>query len=147
MFGKRREAPTVIGPGASIEGAVRVTGALHIDGEVRGTVEAKGSVSIGPRGVVDGEVHGESVAVAGNVFGVVYATGHLHMLDSGHVRGDVFYDTIQIDRGGGVDGRMTRVDEEQRALPETTQEGDEESGEQVAEVAELAAAGGRMRGA
>jgi cytoskeletal protein CcmA (bactofilin family) len=107
MFGKktpRSAEPTVIGRGAVIEGDVRASGPLQVDGHIDGTLKVEGQVSIGPNGVVTGELSADEVVVGGRVEGALTARGLLHVTAGGHVRGEVRYGALQIDRGGILDG-------------------------------------------
>lgn len=107
MFGKKAASaaePTVIGRGAVIEGKVRASGPIQIDGHVDGALLIDGSVSVGPSGAITGEVAADDVVVGGRVQGKVLARGHLHVASGGSVRGEVRYGSLQIDRGGLIDG-------------------------------------------
>ena len=65
MFSKKPVAePTVIGEGAVIEGNIRASGRVQIDGRLEGKLEVDGSVSIGPNGAIIGEVIADELALA-----------------------------------------------------------------------------------
>src|SRR5687767_12607172 len=117
MFGKKRGVPTVIGEGASFEGTLRLRGALHVDGVVDGNVVIDGSLSVGPQGVVRGDVTADGVSIAGRVEARVAARGHLHMLPGGVLRGDATYQTLQVDSGGVIEGHTLREDVEPARAP------------------------------
>jgi cytoskeletal protein CcmA (bactofilin family) len=109
MFSKSNERATaettVISNGTCIEGKMRARGTVQIDGEITGTVEVEGQVSVGPDGRVNGEIVGDNVAVGGRVKGKVTAHGHLHVVKTGVIEGDVYYGSFEIDRGAQLDGR------------------------------------------
>jgi cytoskeletal protein CcmA (bactofilin family) len=111
MFGSKSEEPTVIGRGAVIEGTVRIRGRVQVDGRVDGVLEVEGTLSVGPEGRISGEVTAEDIAVGGEIEGKVTARKHLHVVRTGKVRGEVRYDTLQIDRGAVLDGRTLHGDE------------------------------------
>lgn len=117
MFSKKVDGATVLGAGDRIEGTVVIRGRLHIDGEIRGDIEADGEVSIGPDGRVEGEVRAQNVSVAGAIEGTVIARDHLHMLPTGAVRGDAYFQSLQVDRGGVIFGRTASTDELETASP------------------------------
>jgi cytoskeletal protein CcmA (bactofilin family) len=104
MFGSKPAEPTVIGRGTVIEGIVRTSGRIQIDGQIDGTLEVDGHVSVGPNGRVTGEVVADDLVVGGRVEGRVTARKHLHVASSGSVRGEVRYGTLQVDRGAVMDG-------------------------------------------
>jgi cytoskeletal protein CcmA (bactofilin family) len=108
MFGSKRTAvssePTVIGKGTVIEGTIRVSGRVQIDGHVDGSLIAEGHVSVGPTGSVMGEVVAAELAVGGRVEGKVSVRDHMHIAPGGIARGEVRYGSLQVDRGGVIDG-------------------------------------------
>ena len=110
MFGKKNAEPTIIGNGTVIEGKVSVSNGIQIDGRVIGNVESNENVSVGPEGVIEGELIGGDIAIGGRVEGRVTARGHLHMVSSGAVIGDVFYNSIEVDRGAVIAGRTEHLD-------------------------------------
>jgi cytoskeletal protein CcmA (bactofilin family) len=107
----RTSEPTVIGKGTVIEGTVRVTGRVQIDGKIDGTLIAEGHVSVGPEGSILGELTAGELAVGGNVEGRVSVRGHLHIAPGGTARGEMRYGSLQVDRGGVIDGSTAHGDE------------------------------------
>ena len=120
MFGKRQQAATaitVIAAGTTVEGTLRVRGMVQIDGAIEGTLIADGQVSVGPEGRIVGEVTADTLSVGGKVDGTLHARGHLHVLASGSVRGNARYTSLEIERGGVMDGNASRV-EDLKSVPE-----------------------------
>jgi len=116
MFGKRQQtaassAITVIAAGSIVEGTLRVRGMVQVDGTIDGTLIADGHVSVGPEGCIVGEVTADQLSVGGKVEGKIHAKNHLHVLASGAVRGNARYTSLEIERGGVMDGNASRVDE------------------------------------
>lgn len=104
MFGNKPAEPTVIGRGTVIEGTVRTSGRIQIDGQIDGTLEVDGHVSVGPNGRINGEVIADDLVVGGRIEGKATARKHLHVASSGAVKGEVRYGTLQVDRGAVMDG-------------------------------------------
>jgi cytoskeletal protein CcmA (bactofilin family) len=116
MFGKKSKTnaatePTVIGRGTAIEGTVRVTGRVQVDGQIDGSLVAEGHVSVGPSGVILGEVVAHELVVGGRVEGKVSVTELLHIAPNGIARGEMRYGSLCVDRGGVLDGSTARGDE------------------------------------
>lgn len=112
MLRKRDVGQTVIGQGTVIQGTLRVEGSIHIDGRVEGGVEAEQMVSIGPKGVIVGELKGsQEVIVGGLVEGQTTVKGHLHVRSGGTVRGEVIYQSMEIAKGGAIEGRSRTLDQ------------------------------------
>jgi len=111
MFGKRSKpaSTTVIAAGSAVEGKLLIHGAVQIDGAVNGAVIAEGSVTIGKDGRVLGEVEADTLSVAGRIDGIVRVRGHLHVLASGQVQGHARYASLEVERGGVMDGSASRA--------------------------------------
>ncbi|MDH5670749.1 MAG: polymer-forming cytoskeletal protein [Myxococcales bacterium] len=113
MFGSKSADPTVIGRGAVVEGNIWAKGRVQVDGEINGSLNVDGQLSIGPEGRVNGEVIADDVAVGGEVEGRVTARRLLHVVASGKIRGEVCYESLQIDRGAVLDGRTAQGDSQE----------------------------------
>lgn len=115
MFGKRQRltagSTTIIAAGSVVEGTLRVRGMVQVDGTIEGTLIAEGHVSVGPEGRIVGEVTADQLSVGGTVEGTILARNHLHVLASGSVRGDARYTSLEVERGGVMDGSASRVEE------------------------------------
>ncbi len=114
MFRRKSEPPrppTVIGPTGTFEGTIRADEDLLIEGRFIGTIESKGTITVGPQGEIHGDVSGGSVIVAGRIEGTVSAIDRLHMKAGGRIKGDARYGTMQVDQGGIIDGRTTKIDD------------------------------------
>ena len=113
MFGKRQTANaiTVIAAGSSVVGTLRVRGIVQVDGTIEGTLIAEGHVSVGPEGRILGEVTADELSVGGQIEGKLFAKGHLHVLSTGRIRGEARYTTLEIARGGVMDGRASHVED------------------------------------
>lgn len=94
-----------------VEGTLRVKGMLQLDGTIQGTLIAEGHVSVGPDGKVLGDVQADNLSIAGRIEGTVNARGHLHVLASGVVQGGARYASLEVDRGGVMDGRASRFED------------------------------------
>jgi len=109
-----------IGEGARVDGTLRFSGRLEIDGTVAGSVIAEGDgsseVVVGPKGLVQGEISAATVAIAGTVQGPVRATLRLDVLSGARLVGDVTYRDLQIQHGAVVEGSLKANEGEQVAL-------------------------------
>jgi len=91
----------------------RFTGGIHIHGHVEldvvGTGDASTAISISENGEVDGNIQADDVFVAGTVHGNVSATGHLRLMPTAEIRGDVEYSTLDIADGAIVQGAARKL--------------------------------------
>ncbi len=95
MFGKkktstaRRDATTYIGIGMKIEGKLRCTGSIHIDGDVDGDIDCQSDVSIGPSAVIVATIHAATATVNGRVEGNLFTSDQLEVFSEGHIVGNI----------------------------------------------------------
>jgi cytoskeletal protein CcmA (bactofilin family) len=122
MFGKR--PATLVGPSTSFRGTIECAADdMLIDGRFEGTIESSAHVLVGESGEVVGDVIAEAVTVGGRVKGAVVARQRLHMLSTGSVEGDASYGTLEVDRGGVIEGRTIKVSGERASsAPDTSRQ-------------------------
>lgn len=117
MFGKRDESKpqgridTLIGAGTLVEGNIRFTGGLRIDGEVKGNVEAADGASasmlvLSEQARVEGIVAVAHLVTNGTVVGQVSVLECLEMQARSKIVGDVEYSLIEMHQGAVVEGRL-----------------------------------------
>ena len=101
---------SLIGAGTRIEGDVRFSGGLRIDGEVKGNVYAEKSsdstLVISEQAQVEGEISVAHLVVNGTVVGPVFAAETLELQPNAKVTGDVEYTTLEMQQGAVVQGRL-----------------------------------------
>lgn len=100
------EPSSIIGPGMSVIGDCKTTGAIHVQGRVEGDVEAGAAVVVGKNGVVRGDVSAEDAVVSGRVEGNLAISSRLKMRASGRVEGDVDAQRIVMEEGAVLDGTL-----------------------------------------
>src|SRR6201986_272426 len=64
----------LLSQGVSIKGSVKFLNELTIDGEVEGTINSPGKLSVGEHAQITGEIRAKSVKVRGTVEGNIFAT-------------------------------------------------------------------------
>lgn len=79
---------TIIAKGNKIAGEMVITGKLHIDGTVEGSITSIENVSIGKTGIISGKLKAKNVTVNGLLEGEVECD-HLHITAGGKVKANV----------------------------------------------------------
>lgn len=101
---------TLIGKDTVIRGDLNFIGGLHIDGRVEGNVVAgdnDGAVLVlSEGGVVQGEVHVPNMMLNGVVEGDVHSSGRLELASNARIRGDVYYNLLEMMVGAEVNGKL-----------------------------------------
>src|SRR5256712_8344896 len=81
--------PGLLSRGVSIKGSVKFRDELLIDGEVEGTINSTGTLTIEQHASIRGEVRAKSVKVRGMVQGNIFATERCELLAGCTLRGDI----------------------------------------------------------
>jgi cytoskeletal protein CcmA (bactofilin family) len=115
MFSKTSNKPqnridSLVGNGTRVEGNVAFTGGLRVDGEIRGNVTASGeqpsTLVISEHARIEGEITVSHLVVNGTVIGPIHSSGFLELQTRARVTGDVEYNTIEMQLGAVVQGRL-----------------------------------------
>ena len=113
MFSSKKKQPpirTLIGEGTVIQGELRFTEGLRIDGEVHGDVVATGEghsiLVISEKARVLGKVKAAHVIINGSVVGPVHSDELLELQPKASIVGDVRYEVLEMHQGATIDGEL-----------------------------------------
>ncbi len=115
MFSKRPSKPqnridSLIGAGTIITGDLNFSGGMRIDGQVKGNVIATpgkpSTLVLSESSQIDGDVHVTHLVANGVVNGAVTASEYLELQSKARIIGDVNYQTMEIQLGAVIDGRL-----------------------------------------
>ena len=106
---RQRSGPSLLSMDLVIDGSVSTAGELQVDGTINGSVRAR-AVVVDANGVVYGDITAEEVIVRGRVIGPIRAL-HIHIFAGAHIEGDVINQTLSIENGAHVDGKIRRVED------------------------------------
>jgi len=99
-------AGTVIGEGLTVEGDVSAEEEVVVNGSLRGKLTTTDAVSVGSSGVVEADVSGSSLSVAGQVTGDINATERVDLQAGGRLIGDVKASRLTIADGASFKGNV-----------------------------------------
>ena len=108
---KSAKIDTLLGKGTTIDGDVRFSGGLHIEGMVKGNLTADDKdamLVLSEHGHVQGEVRVPNIVVNGTIDGDVYANGKVELYEKARICGDVYYNLLEMAVGSEVNGRLVR---------------------------------------
>lgn len=112
MFGKKAQPPikSLIAHGSRVEGNLKFTEGLRVDGEVIGDIRAMSEepsmLVISEAAIVQGEVHADHVIVNGTVRGHIHARELLELQPKAHIEGDVSYHALEMHQGAVISGQL-----------------------------------------
>ena len=95
-----------IGPEVLVSGDLATDAQLHVDGRIDGNVRCSQLVQ-GEAGIIAGNIQAEEARIAGTVEGKVNVRT-LFVEASARIMGDIAYETISIDAGAELEGRLAR---------------------------------------
>jgi cytoskeletal protein CcmA (bactofilin family) len=90
----------------SVSGDLDTGGSLRIDGKLEGNIRRADTVVIGVGATMNGDVHAREVVIGGTVTGNVHATERVELQATAIVTGDILTQTILVQEGGVVNGRV-----------------------------------------
>ncbi len=123
MFGKKAQPSirSLIAQGSCIEGNLKFTDGLRIDGEVIGDIRAnEGSPSIlviSESACVTGHIHADHVIINGRVMGPVHASELLELQPKAKIQGDIAYKALEMHQGAVIFGQLRPTDHESGDKP------------------------------
>ena len=121
MFGTGRDSKpqaridSLIGAGTVVEGSIRFSGGLRIDGEVQGTVAAADGANasvlvVSEHARIEGGVQVAHLVTNGVIVGPVSVAESLEMQPKARIVGDVEYALIEMHQGAVIEGRLVYLD-------------------------------------
>jgi cytoskeletal protein CcmA (bactofilin family) len=102
-----------------VTGDLDTAGSLRIDGKLEGTIRRADTVVLGVGATMTGDVHAREVIVGGSVTGNIHATERVELQATAIVTGDVLTQTILVQEGGVVNGRVLMRPPEDAGLSST----------------------------
>jgi len=122
VFGKSKAAKiaTVIGDGTEVAGNIMFSGGLHVDGRIKGNVQAEpdstSALTLSEKGVIEGDIHVPNVIINGEVNGDVYGGHRVELAPKAKVTGTVYYNLLEMAMGAAVNGQLIHAEEPQRRI-------------------------------
>lgn len=96
--------PNHINSDTVIEGSIKASGNLRIDGKLTGTLECQGRVVIGASGIVEGEIRCENAEIEGTLKANITVSDLLSLKGASKVQGDIVTKKLAIEPGATFTG-------------------------------------------
>jgi cytoskeletal protein CcmA (bactofilin family) len=104
--GGQDESVSVFDRYSSFDGTFNLTRDLRVEGQVKGTINCKGTLYVAQGATVDATIEAENITVAGDLEGNITCRGKLQILDSGKVRGKITTTTLVVNEGAFYEGEL-----------------------------------------
>ncbi len=121
MLGKKKQRKsaridTVIGKATTIRGDVDFAGTLHVEGAIIGNVRAESdddsTLILDEDSMVQGDISVANILVNGTVEGDIFSTKHAELLPHAEIKGNMYYNLIEMEVGSSVNGSLVHREEE-----------------------------------
>ncbi len=124
MWGKKKskstKIETLVGTAMEIQGDLIFSGGLHVDGKIVGNViaeeDSNSMLVLSDQGQIEGEVRVPYVVLNGQVIGDVYASERVELSRHGQVKGNVYYNLLEMAMGAEVNGNLVHCKDEKKLL-------------------------------
>jgi cytoskeletal protein CcmA (bactofilin family) len=113
---------SVIDRNSIFDGTFQTTRDLRVEGEVKGTIDCKGTLFVANGATVGAKVEADNVTVAGDLNGEVRCRGRLQIMPTGKVRGKIVTQTLVINEGAFYEGQLEMAPAESRPQPQPQQQ-------------------------
>ena len=105
IFSKEDQMISLIGEGISVEGTLNLQDqVLRLDGRLEGKIIGRGTLIMGEKGLLQGEIYVGRLILGGRVEGRVTAQEGIHITPTGKLCGTVLTSQLIIDEGGIFEG-------------------------------------------
>ena len=98
-------AETVVGPSVKIQGDLNSEGNIKIEGQVAGKIKPSQSVYINAGAKIAADVLAGNAVVGGEVQGNLKITGHLILLGTAQITGDITCQILRVEDGAQFSGK------------------------------------------
>jgi len=105
-----KSTPTIIARDVCIEGEIRSTGLIEVEGKINGTINGN-AVVIRESGYVEGTITAESVIVKGEINGNLNAKS-VSVTSKAKVVGNIDYGSLSVEDGACIDGSFKKIPKE-----------------------------------
>ncbi|NNE41242.1 MAG: polymer-forming cytoskeletal protein [Marinicaulis sp.] len=106
---KAGSVPSIISADVIMQGNVNSAGEIQFDGSLEGDIKA-GSLIIGEKASVKGEVMCETVTVRGRVEGGIRAKS-VSLASTAYIQGDILHSSLSVETGAHFEGNCRHSDD------------------------------------
>ena len=109
----REEPVSLIAENCHVQGELRFSAELIINGRVSGVVTADtagSGLNVGLKGEVVGNLYAPSMIISGEVKGDIYAFGRIELTSTARVTGNLFYQSLRMAAGSSLSGSLRQME-------------------------------------
>jgi cytoskeletal protein CcmA (bactofilin family) len=111
LFARRTPVPeptgySVVDEQMVIRGEINTQGTIRVDGRLEGRLQRAGTMIVGAKGVVVGDIEAREVIVGGIIEGNIKSDGRVELQSSASIRGDIAAIAMLLHEGATVHGHI-----------------------------------------
>ncbi len=114
---------TLIANNCELSGDVHFSDELQVNGTIKGNIFAvegsKAVVVVSEKGRVRGDIRVPNVVINGKVHGDIHSGKHVELAAKAEIKGNVYYNLIEMVMGSRVDGKLVHVKDGKESKLET----------------------------
>ena len=103
---------TVLGTNSTLEGHLRSSANVRLDGTFTGTLEIGGNVLVGETAQINADINAKNISIAGAVRGNVSGK-KVQLLRTGRIWGDIRATALTTEEGAFIDGKITMISQQE----------------------------------
>lgn len=92
------------GSGTVVEGTIRTTNSVRVDGKIKGKLTCKNTLTVGVNGVIEGEIEAKNAIIGGKINGKIKVAEKLVLESKSVLIGDLKASRLLIDEGAVFEG-------------------------------------------
>lgn len=104
---ENKSGSLMIGEGVIVNGNIEMCEDAHVYGVVNGEIKAV-DIIVGETGKVNGRVIADNIEVRGQIQQHIEARATLVVKATGRVSGEIVYQSLEIESGGLIDGKLEK---------------------------------------
>ena len=120
-----RELNTILGKGSVIEGKISIKNSVRVDGRIIGEISSTGTVTVGEKGEIEGNIIAQRAIVGGKVKGRINAALRTILEAQSVFIGDLKTAKLTIDEGAMFEGRCLMTDDGKQPHQQNSSRGNE----------------------
>ena len=99
-----------------IDGSVTLKNGIIVYGQIKGSVHTEGPVRLAKDAIVNGNIVGSDIRIAGIVEGDIASMGQVTLLRTCKVKGDIAYKKLVVEDGAKFEGKCEIIMENSNIL-------------------------------
>jgi len=110
-------ATNTLTAGTSVEGTINANNDIRIDGHLKGVLNCKGRVIIGPQGNIEGDINCQNAIVEGKFSGNLKVSEILTVKESASIEGEIQTGKLNIQPGAMFNGNCSMGGQKLKSIP------------------------------